>query len=161
MRFAFLAAALFLSAPASAQENVDPSPPLSIEDATVSAWIDQHLDVEGWQVVGADEVAVALVRTGALSHTPQGFPIADVRHEYYRASDFGGQSVRSNLQVRVFDCAQSRQQISAMAIYRHNNLRDNYGLRQFSGAEWTSGEPRSLKARTIAAVCQASVAPSQ
>lgn len=159
---AALVAVCIMAAPlqAVAQQIVDPPPPAGDTDAAVQAWIDEYLRIDGWVVVGADNVAVSLLKDEAIDRTANGLPIGEIRHEYFRPVDFGGQPIRSVTQLVVVECEHSSQYLAAMTIYEHNNLQQNHGLRRFQEVSWTAAAPGSLKARTIQAICSAAQSSS-
>jgi hypothetical protein len=149
---------LFLASPAPAQQMADPPPPAATDEASIQDWIRRYLEIDGWIVVGADDQAVSLRRAEPVGRTANGLPHTEVRHEYFRPVDFGGQQVRSILQVVVVECEHTSQYVAAMTIFQHNNLHQNYGFRAFSTVTWSAAQPGTLKARTIDAICAAAQA---
>jgi hypothetical protein len=129
--------------------------PASIDDAAVEAWLSEYIETDGWTVIGADGVAVALGSSDGVAVSADGTMRARIRHEYYQAVEIGGQQVRSNLQTRVIDCAAGRQRVVAMSIYELNDMQGASQSREMSTANWSVPTADSLGARAIARVCHA------
>ena len=136
--------------------------PASPDNAGVSKWLHDHIKVEGWAVLAADRQAVALGSPEGVVQRPDGFPQANVRHEYYVAIKISGQTTRSNLQTRVFDCPGKRQRVISMDIYEKNNLSGQSYTASNANAAWTTPQAASLYGRVLARVCAATrAAPVQ
>jgi hypothetical protein len=158
-----LATGLTASTAALAQAPSDPLPPTSTDEAGVAAWVHQYLQPGAWRVIGADDVAVALREDNPVGLTPDGMPHGMIRQEYFRPGSSGGNTMRSSLQVRVFDCAHARQRVVWTATFEHNNTNQNHGAAQDMQASWTDVAPGSLQARTLEEMCRAAgqaVSPS-
>lgn len=129
--------------------------PTSVDDAAVRAWLSAYIETDGWTVIGADGVAVALGSPDGVAVSADGTIQARIRHEYYQPAEIGGQQVRSNLQTRIIDCEARRQRVVAMSIYERNNMQGASQTRETSTASWSAPTPDSLTARALERICRA------
>ena len=132
--------ALALSSPPQA------APP-TMTQPVLDAWIEQTLETDGWTILAADQVAVALGEASGVTRDGD-VVTALIRHEYYAPIEIGGFKTRSNLQRRQMDCAGQRQRTVEMTLYRDNNLKEALDGRAFPDADWTATTPNSV-ARTV------------
>lgn len=138
MILTLLALALLSSPQAAAPTMTQP---------VLDAWIEQTLEIDGWTILAADQVAVALGEGAGVTRDGD-IVTAVIRHEYYAPITIGGFQTRSNLQRREMDCAGQRQRTVEMTLYRDNNLKEALDGRAFPDAEWRATTPNSV-ARTV------------
>lgn len=149
-----LAGAIFWSG-AYAQAPLTPPPPATIDDAGVTAWLKAHIKMEGWTLIGADGVAVALGSPDGVIKSSDGPMTAKIRHEYYRPVRLGDMDSRSNLQTWNVDCEGGRLQVVSIAIYEASNLEGRSQAKSNPDAAWSAVEPASLRGRTVKRICEA------
>ena len=153
----FLLAATIFGASATAlpqAENAIP-PPQRIDDMAISDWLRAYIDMEGWVVIAADHVAVALGSPTGVVVRADGYLQADIRHEYYEPTTIGSYRTSSNLQTRVIDCGERRQRVIAMTLFERNNLRAELASQSNDSAPWTTPSKDSVGYRVMDRVCRA------
>lgn len=137
-----------------AQDEPAIPPPARIDDASISAWLSDHIETDGWVVIAADGVAVALGSPIGVAQRADGYLQADIRHEYYEPTTLGNYQSSSNLQTRLIDCAGRRQRVVAMTLYRLNNLQEELASRSDMSGDWSTPSEGSVAYRVIDRVCR-------
>lgn len=132
-------------------------PPATLDDAGVEAWIGAHLETDGWVVLAADDLAVALGSADGVAVRADGIVTGLVRHEYYEPTDIGGHISASNTQVRQIDCANRRYRVVEMHLYRDNNLVGELASMSRADSQWFDLREGSVIARVSARMCEAEV----
>ena len=140
---------------AKAQDGSAIPPPARIDDASISAWLSSYIETDGWVVIAADGVAVALGSPSGVAQRADGYLQADIRHEYYEPTTLGPYQSSSNLQTRLIDCAERRQRVVAMTLFRFNNLREELASRSNFEPEWSTPSEGSVAYRVIDRICRA------
>lgn len=140
---------------ALAQDRTPVPPPDRIDDATIAAWLSEHIETDGWVVIAADEVAVALGSPAGVVERADGYLQADIRHEYYEATTIGPYRSSSNLQTRLIDCTQRKQRVVAMTLFRLNNLQEELASQSNMSAPWSTPAEGSVGHRVLDRVCRA------
>lgn len=140
---------------ALAQDGSAIPPPERIDDASISAWLSSHIETDGWVVIAADGVAVALGSPSGVAQRADGYLQADIRHEYYEPTTLGPYQSSSNLQTRLVDCAERRQRVVVMTLFRLNNLQEELASHSNMSAEWSTPLEGSVAYRVIDRVCRA------
>jgi hypothetical protein len=159
LRSATLALGCWLAgAPALAQGQGDIPAPERIDPQTVQAWFERYIQAEGWTLIAADNVAVALASPASIAATSDGRIIATVRHEYYAQRELGGAPMRSLQQIRMIDCQRRANRVIAMTVFEKSNLQGASVRREMPGAEWSTPEPGSLYQAAIDRICAAAAA---
>lgn len=126
--------------------------PPQVTRAALDAWIEQTLELDGWTILAADQVAVALGEGDGVTREGD-IVTAVIRHEYYAPIDIGGYQTRSNLQRRELDCAGLRQRTVEMTLYRDNNLKEPLDGRRFDDAPWQTTTPNSVSRTVLERAC--------
>lgn len=140
--------------PIPPRQTGDLPQPEAMTNAGVSRWLAAYIRFNGWAVLAADGNAVALGSPEGVGQRSDGL-VANIRHEFYKATTISGKTVRSNLQTRVFDCAGKRHRVIAMDIYEFNNLTGEMFTASNANAPWTTPPPGSLYLRVLERVCRA------
>ncbi|MFC7380419.1 surface-adhesin E family protein [Brevundimonas sp. GCM10030266] len=146
MILALLAVALF-PLPEAAPQSAPQAAPPAMTQAALDVWIEQTLELDGWTVLAADQVAVALGESAGVTRDGD-IVTALIRHEYYAPLEIGGYRSSSNLQRRELDCVNLRHRTLEMTLYRDNNLKEQLASRRMDDAEWQATSPNSV-ARTV------------
>jgi hypothetical protein len=155
LRAGLLVAALALSTAAFAQQVEDIPVPDQGSDPQV--WFDTYIEADGWTILGADGVAIALGSPEGVERFQDGTLRATVRHEYYQAREFGGQQMRSLVQTRIVDCARSANRIVSMTIFERSNMQGASATRQNESAAWDTPRDDSLYRTAMERICAAPV----
>jgi hypothetical protein len=141
---------------ASGQQQGDIPAPERIDAQGVQAWFERHIQADGWTLIGADGVAVALNSPSGVAEVGDGTLLVTIRHEYYEPRTLGGHTMRSLQQIRLIDCARRANRIISMTLFEKSNLQGDRVTRETPGAEWTTPQPDSLYLAAIDRICAAS-----
>lgn len=136
-------------------------PPATLDDEGVEVWIGAYLETDGWVVLAADDLAVALGSADGVAVGAEGIVTGLVRHEYYRPSDIGGHVSASNTQVRQVDCVNRRYRVIEMHLYRDNNLGEELASMSRADAQWFDLREGSVIARVSDRMCAAEATGEQ
>lgn len=140
---------------AKAQDGSAIPPPERIDDESVSAWLSSYIETDGWLVIAADGVAVALGSASGVAQRTDGLLQADIRHEYYEPTTLGPYQSSSNLQTRLIDCDGRRQRVVKMTLFRFNNLREELASQSNPEADWSTPSEASVAYRVMDRICRA------
>jgi hypothetical protein len=130
-------------------------PPERLDDAGVSDWLDTYIETEGWAVIAADGMAVALGSPDGVIVRADGDLQAQIRHEYYRPTTIGPFQTSSNLQTRVIDCEERRHRVISMTLFEGHNLHGQLASQNNDSASWTTPSEGSVAYRVMDRVCRA------
>jgi hypothetical protein len=153
---AILAAALLAALPAAAQDKpADPPPPASLDAKDVAAWVQTYLDAQDWRVLAINPHGVLLASPGGVKLRPDSHAEADLRHEMFAPVDMGGQSMRSDLEHWLVDCATRRHALMRISVYRGANLKDEFASRGTEEPKWLETRAGDEAAQAVDAICEA------
>ena len=152
---AICAGAWFIAFAALAQEPADIPAPERMDPQGIQAWYESYIRADGWTVIGANDVFVAMGSPGGASVMDDGTMLATIRHEYYEPRTLGGHTMRSLQQIRLIDCRRRVNRILSMTIFERSNLQGTRVTRESPNREGTTPTPNSLYLTTIDRVCDA------
>src|SRR5262245_50008166 len=140
---------------ALAQEQADIPAPERIDPQGIQAWYEHYIHADGWTVMGADGVVVALGSPGGFSVMDDGTVLATIRYEYYEPRTLGGHTMRSMQQIRLIDCRRRANRILSLTIFERSNLQGARVTRESANSEWMTPSQGSLYLTVIDRVCNA------
>jgi hypothetical protein len=136
----------------SPAEALRPPPvpaPVGPGDEALQAWIEEHLNTEGYAISSYDTVSVILYEPGSLALLPNGHLAVSIRREGLQPPEPGrGRSMLIDMQL---DCSGRRSRVMTSAVYGEANLE---GAPDYlEGFDWTRAEEDSHEALLMAEAC--------
>lgn len=141
------------AAPAQAPAAPIPPPQAPINADSVAAWVERHIETEGWRLMAADLVAASFGAAQGAELRPDGYVAAEVRREYYGVDRLGPNGTRSGRQLWIIDCPGRKVWVRRIAIYADNNLKGAAQVRETPEPAWTELSADSVNARLMADFC--------
>jgi hypothetical protein len=151
-----LSAAVLLTLAFPAQAQVPP-PAEPLNEENVAAWIEAHIDTDGWGLLAADTVAASFGSADGVVLGPDGYRMAEIRREYYGGMRLGPNGTRSGRQTWIVDCPMRRVWVRRITIYAENNLKGESRTRQAEQPNWTEVSAGSANEKLMSAICAADV----
>jgi hypothetical protein len=151
VRWVCLAAAAALFAGPAAAWPGDPKPPRLTSNSwpEIKAWIDAHIDLDGWITVNGVKQAYWFV-----SSVPTSAPDYPIVRDWVRVEHSDDGIVRSSLFRIEVDCADSRQRILESYNYRDNNLRGPFRPMPHVKEELKATTSGSVMSSVVDAICR-------
>jgi hypothetical protein len=131
-----------------------PPPETPLTEDTIKAWIEAHLETQGWVLLAADAVAASFATSDGVTQDDKGLLTTEIRREYYGLSQLGPSGTRSGRQTWVVDCKGKKVWVRKIAIYADNNLKGASRIRENPNPKWTELSQGSVNAMIMDRICQ-------
>ncbi len=143
------------AAPAAPPAGAIPPPATPLTEDSIKAWIDGHLETQGWVLMAADAVAASFATSDGVIQDDKGLLTTEIRREYYGISQLGPSNTRSGRQTWVVDCKGRKVWVQKISIYAENNLKGAAQTRTNATPKWTELSQGSANAMMVERICKA------